>query len=318
MHIAVVIPAYNVAAFLRDAAESVIRQTHADWSAIIVDDGSTDATAVVAADYRDPRIRVVRQSNAGVSAARNAGLHQIFPGGHAPHEMKTVRRPDAVLFLDGDDWLAPHAMATLSDALDDAPWAVASCGHYARVDADGRARHFWAPQQGDLLERLLTRNLFANCGHLLIRREAIETAGDFRGDLAYGEDWEFCVRLALLGKFVGVASPDPVLFVRERPGSAYMSRATDPAAYQPALEAIFLNPGVINRLGRTRLDQLRQRAASETAWAVGRELIRHGRRAEGLHSLIRSLHTSPSMKRLVLVGLSRYQIGPFRPYGNTG
>ena len=168
MHIAVIVPAFNVAPFLREALLSVLDQTHADWSLIVVDDGSTDATAAVAASFPDPRIRLVRQDNAGVSAARNRGIRCAEPA-----------TPSAFLFLDGDDWLAPDALALLAEALDAAPWAVAACGRYARVAADGTDRLSAAPQDGCLLERLLVRNLFANGGHLLIRQEAVETAGAF-------------------------------------------------------------------------------------------------------------------------------------------
>ena len=115
MRIAIIIPAFNVAPFLRQTVNSVIDQTHLDWELVVVEDGSTDATASVAASFGDARIRLIRQDNAGVSAARNRGLR------HAGS-------PDALLFLDGDDWLAPDALIVLSDTLEAAPWAVAACG----------------------------------------------------------------------------------------------------------------------------------------------------------------------------------------------
>ncbi len=133
----------------------------------------------------------------------------------------------------------------------------------------------------NLLERLLVRNLFANGGHLLIRRAAIDIAGGFRHDLSYGEDWEYWTRLALLGRFVPAAAGDPVLFVRERPGSAYLRMATDPACFATATDAIYGNPEIMRRFGAPRLRTLRRRAEAETAWVIGRELIRHGRLCDG-------------------------------------
>ena len=156
------------------------------------------------------------------------------------------------MFLDGDDWLAPAALGLLAETLEDAPWAAAAVGRYARVDSNAVARLSPPPARGCLLERLLTRNLFANGGHLLIRREAIEAAGDFRSDLVYGEDWEYWTRLAAQGEFVAVPSRSPLLFVRERLAGAYLSRATDPGAYRPALKAIYGNPGLAERLGTAR------------------------------------------------------------------
>ena len=78
MHIGVVVPAYNAASWVGDAIASVIAQTHRDWSLVVVDDGSTDGTGAVAANFRDARIRLIRQANAGVSAARNRGIAELL------------------------------------------------------------------------------------------------------------------------------------------------------------------------------------------------------------------------------------------------
>ena len=148
------------------------------------------------------------------------------------------------------------------------------------------------------------------------RRRALPplAAGDFRRDLTYGEDWEYWTRIALLGEFVSVQSRTPILFVRERAGSAMLTKATDPAAYRAAIDAIHRNPAIANRLGGSRLPPLRRRADAETAWAVGRELIRHGQRRAGQRWLGRSIIGAPSVRRLLLIGLSWLRIGPFRPY----
>jgi hypothetical protein len=376
VHVAVVIPAFNIAAFLADAIVSLLDQTYRDWSLVVVDDGSTDATAVVAARFKDSRIRLIRQPNSGVSAARNAGvaavlsrngracassackglgqstlpvaniawpdsavgvprgqaqiatIAAVMPAGgeagaspdvaarspRAVLDRETGASPEAVLFLDGDDWLAPDAVATLVGTLEDAPWAVAAVGRFAQVGLDGTARLAPRPPQGGLLERLLTRNLFANGGHLLIRRQAIQAAGAFRVDLSYGEDWEYWTRLALEGEFVAVSSDSALLFVRERLGGAYLARAIDPQAYRPALDVIYHNPGLVKRVGPARLSAFGGRAEAEVAWTVGRELIRRGRLRDGLSWLGRSVCEAPSPKRLAMVGLSWLRLGPFRPY----
>ena len=95
----VVIPVYNVAPYLRECLDSLRFQSFSDWEAVCVDDGSTDGSGAILDEYAavDKRFRVVHQSNAGVSAARNVALKAV--GG------------DYVTFLDGDDiygrdWLA--------------------------------------------------------------------------------------------------------------------------------------------------------------------------------------------------------------------
>jgi glycosyltransferase involved in cell wall biosynthesis len=282
---------------------SVIGQTHRDWSMVVVDDGSTDMTARVAAGFPDARISLIRQDNAGVSAARNRGI--------------AAGVSDACLFLDADDWLAPYALARLARALAASPAAVASAGAYARQAVDGTTRWAPAPRCENLPERLLIRNLFANGGHILIRRTAIERAGGFHPGLRYGEDWEYWTRLALLGDFVPAAGRAPLLAVRERPGSAYLRMATDPACFEPATNAVFGNPEIIRRFGAD-LPRLRRRADAETAWVIGRELIRHGRHRDGWRWLGKSLCLTPTLKRLALAGLSPAGIGPFRPYPAPG
>jgi glycosyltransferase involved in cell wall biosynthesis len=301
VHIAIIVPAYNAARYLRGCIASVVAQTHRDWSMVVVDDGSADATAGIPDSFHAPRIRLIRQANAGVSAARNRGLK--------------AAAGDACLFLDADDWLAPDALARLAAALGAHPRALAVSGPCARVAADGSIRRMRPSPDGDLLERLLVRNLFANGGHLLIRWEAIEASGTFRTDLSYGEDWEYLTRLALQGPFAALRRRSaPVLFVRETPGGAYWRMATDPVHFAASLDAIHTNAAIRQRLDAHRLRELRRRAEAEMAWVIGRELFRHDQFGDGWRWLGRSLRRAPTLKRLVLAGLSWTRIGPFRPY----
>lgn len=282
---------------------------------IVVDDGSRDNTAQVVAAFDDPRLGLVRQDNAGVSAARNTGLDAL-PGD-----------VDAVLFLDADDFLAPDAMARLAAALDAAPNAAAAYGAYGYVHETGHpgTRAFEVKAgpfpEGDILEDLLERNLFANGGHVLVRHG---TCGSFNTSLRFGEDWEFWVRLALRGRFVVVPGRTPLLFVRRRAGSAYLRMAIQPDSFQPVMDAVFDSPAVHNRLATARRYALRKRAEAENAWVVGRELVRHGRVNEAMKFLRRAITLRPSMKRLLMVAaipalpfLPESLHGPFRRYPST-
>lgn len=93
--ISVIVPVYQSEGYLRRCLDSLVGQSMGDVEIICVDDGSTDGGPAILSGYaaRDPRIRVVRQANAGLSAARNAGL--------------AVARGDFVLFCDSDDWVEP-------------------------------------------------------------------------------------------------------------------------------------------------------------------------------------------------------------------
>jgi hypothetical protein len=213
--------------------------------------------------------------------------------------------------------IAPDALARLAAALEPSPDAVAASGACAFVGSGDTL----LPQCGDILERLLVRNLFANGGHLLLRRAVVQAAGGFRPALAYGEDWEFCIRIALLGPFVATRGPKPVLFVGQHSGGAYQRLACDPTAFVPCMDAIFGNPVLVSRFGPRRLTAIRRRTEAENHWIIGRELIRHGRQAEGRVWLRRSVRAAPTPKRAALLAaayalplLPLAMRGPFRPY----
>jgi glycosyltransferase involved in cell wall biosynthesis len=371
VRIGVVIPAYNAASWIADAIRSVLAQTHRDWRLVVVDDGSTDGTGDVVAGFPDPRIRLTRQANGGVSAARNAGIRELSawcginesPSGPArappswrglappstslllasrkdvdgrakpghddwgavrataealvAHQALSGDTPAAFLFLDADDWLAPDALERLAAALAAAPHAVAASGPCAFIDT-GRVRR---PPSGHLLHRLLVRNLFANGGHLLLRAVAVRAAGGFVPGIAYGEDWEFWIHIALQGPFAALASRAPVLFVRQCAAGAYRRLASDPAAFAPCMDAIFGNPALLARLGPRRLAAIRRRTEAENQWIIGRELIRGGKDADGRTWLRRSVLAGPTPRRAVLLAIAHLLPlvppglrGPFRAY----
>ncbi len=293
--VSIITPAYDVAPFIGDAVASARAQSWPGWEMVVVDDGSRDGTGDAAeqAAAGDPRIRVIRQANAGVSAARMAAI--------------AAARGGALLFLDADDWLAPEALGRLAETLQAAPDAVAAYGAWAAVAEAARPGE--APLRvksgpypaGDVLEHLLVQNLLANGGHLLARREAFDATGGFRPGLRYGEDWECWIRLALRGPFAAVPGEAPLLFVRERAGSAYRRMAGDGASFAPAMAAIWENPQLLERLGPERAARIRGRAEAENAWVVGKELIRHGSQAEGLKRLRASVAAAPVPKRVALL-----------------
>jgi glycosyltransferase involved in cell wall biosynthesis len=315
VRIAIITPAFNEAPFIAAAICSVLAQTHRDLCMVVVDDGSTDATSKVVTGFADPRLRLIWQCNAGVAAARNRGMASADG--------------DALLFLDADDWLTPTALATLAATLDATPEAVAAVGPYARMDVlgqpAGRQTRRPLPNPSDLLARLVVQNQFANGGHLLIRRDAARKAGTFRPGVIYGEDWDYFVRLALQGPFAFVAAPAPLLFVRSRAEGAYRRLAADPDAFAPCMAAIYDNPELAARFGAARLAMLRRQAEAENAWVVGRELVRHGRAAEGRRWLTRSVAAAPSLRRMGLLAaahalplLPQAWRGPFGAYAASG
>lgn len=105
MKFSIIVPVYNVAQYLPTALDSVVSQTERDWECVCVDDGSCDGSAEILDTYaaRDARFHIVHQPNRGVAVARNAALDVV--------------KGEWIVFLDGDDVLAPWALELYADML---------------------------------------------------------------------------------------------------------------------------------------------------------------------------------------------------------
>lgn len=101
--ISVIIPVYNIQQHLRECLDSVLGQSYPHLQVICVDDGSTDESPAILAQYaqKDPRVQVIRQQNAGPGAARNTGLE--------------AATGEYVIFLDSDDWFEPDFLEKMVD-----------------------------------------------------------------------------------------------------------------------------------------------------------------------------------------------------------
>jgi len=116
--ISVIVPVYRAEKTLEACVNSVLAQTFGDWELILVDDGSDDESGRMcdAFSAADARIKVIHQQNAGVSAARNAGIAEASG--------------DWIAFLDSDDWLEPQMYETLLNELHKTGADTAGCGHW--------------------------------------------------------------------------------------------------------------------------------------------------------------------------------------------
>ena len=119
--ISVIVPVYRVEAYLDRCVNSILRQTFGDFQLILVDDGSPDSCGRMCDAYalRDPRIHVIHQKNAGLSAARNAGIDWVF-GSSDSHWLT---------FIDSDDWVHPEMLQRLLDAAQSQGVSISVCGY---------------------------------------------------------------------------------------------------------------------------------------------------------------------------------------------
>jgi glycosyltransferase involved in cell wall biosynthesis len=207
--VSVVVPAYNAERFLEDCLRSVQAQSFGDFECIVVNDGSTDGTAAVAAAIDDARFRVLTKENRGtVSDARNAGLG--------------AASGDLVAFLDADDVWLPDKLARQVELLDTNPdIGLVYCG-YAIADEDlTPATILWPDDSDPRFERwlLLEGNGIAPSSTTLLRRAALDLAGQFRLELSVSEDVDLAERAA---RVTGVGYIDDCLVLyRTHPGQGH-------------------------------------------------------------------------------------------------
>ncbi|MEO6447032.1 MAG: glycosyltransferase [Gemmatimonadaceae bacterium] len=210
--VSIIIPAFEAAESLGMTLGCVLAQTMPQWEVVIVDDGSTDDTRRVAAEWvaRDPRIRLVSTPHRGVSAARNEGMS------HA--------RYDLFLFLDADAEIHPAHLERLTEALaGDLSAAVAVSG-WGRIATDGgllEARS--VAVTGDLFDLLATTSL-GPIHACLARRRLVDEAGGFDVSLVTCADWDLWQRIARTGASF-LALPDVGAWYRMLPASASMDGA---------------------------------------------------------------------------------------------
>lgn len=188
--VAVVLPCYRQAHFLAEALESLSVQSHPPSEVVVVDDGSPDDVAGAASAF--PEVRLVRQENAGLAAARNRGLAECT----APF----------VVFLDSDDRLLPDALATNVAALLEQPLAAFSWG-FNRPFADDGRRLDWGPTSFEgtpSYSRLLETNVVGAPVGVMFRAGLVRDVGGFSVSLSACEDYELYLRLAREHPFVCV------------------------------------------------------------------------------------------------------------------
>jgi glycosyltransferase involved in cell wall biosynthesis len=182
--VSVVIPCYNQAHFLSEAIESVLCQGYTNVEVVVVDDGSTDNASEVASRYERAGVRLIRQENRGVSAARNRGLDET--------------QGEYVVFLDSDDRLLPGALEVGVKDLEAHPACALVFGRHMLIETDGSSLGSpFPPYTGgtDYYEALL-RDSYPGMNDVMFRRAVLEAVGGFDASLPAAEDYDLYLRVA--------------------------------------------------------------------------------------------------------------------------
>jgi glycosyltransferase involved in cell wall biosynthesis len=204
--LSVIVTVYNQAEPLAATLDGLIHQTFRDWEAIIVSDGSTDASLSVARRYAsaDARIRAISQRNGGPSVARNRGVADI------------ASSSEYVLFLDAGEVLLPSALMRLLAAVEGAPGAAGAYGLLGGRSVDGGGATRRGVKDGQIARwpdaEPTTFAVVAvagsgpvSPGQVLIRREALLASGRWDPVLERAADWDLWLRLTRNGPLAYLA-----------------------------------------------------------------------------------------------------------------
>ena len=168
LSLSIIMPVFNGAAFLPEAVKNIKQQGYQPLEIVIVDDGSTDETARIAAEFKD-RVNYVYQTNQGPSAARNKGLE--IAGG------------EIIGFLDVDDQWPEGTLQVMMDNFNQ---------HPETEIVMGKVKNWWV--RDDKREEFSAPYIGVNIGAALFRKEVFAKIGNFDPNLRYGEDIDLFMR----------------------------------------------------------------------------------------------------------------------------
>ncbi len=272
----IIVPAYNAAAFLPAALDSVIAQTFPDWRIILVDDGSQDNTPEIAGAYSSrlgEKLLYIRQSNAGLPAARNTAIRSASA--------------ELMALLDADDVWLPRRLELSVAAFSGRPQVGLSYGFNARIDPDGQVIDTFtrpnAHAEGSVARYIYMRELDLPCPTVTFRRKAALEVGLFDETLRASEDRDMWVRIAQ--RYQAALIPEVIAHYRVSP----QAMTTDPErmfrAQMQFIDKHYGQPGCDWRARRVALGWIyRQRAEA---------LAQRQRPREALSSALHALSAHP-------------------------
>ena len=175
--------AYNGERYLREAVDSILSQSCTDFELIVVDDGSTDGTSAILTSYSDPRLRVIRHDNQGLTRSLNLAIAQA--------------RGEYVARQDADDRSLPERLAIQADFLDAHP-DIALVGSAVKVISSAGAelatfRHPTEP--AEIAATLRTYNCFWH-GSIMFRRDSFLELGGYDERFVTAQDYDMWLRFS--------------------------------------------------------------------------------------------------------------------------
>lgn len=273
--VSVVIPAHNAAEFVGDAIDSVLQQSYRHYEILVIDDGSSDATASIVARYSG--VRLLRQPQRGAGAARNAGIRSS--------------KGELIAFLDADDWWTPDKLERQVALLASRPDVGMVVSEHINVHTNAPS---FVTDKRSTFDGDAVRGIFLNSmvgtPTVMVRRGVLHAVGLFDESLRCAEDENLWMRIAL--KYPIVLLPAPLAHVRIRADSLSRDNAALSAAVHRHLDLLPQRyPEIARRLGA--LIEMRRAALF---FSTGLHALAHEKFAAARQAFANSFRTRPGLK----------------------
>ena len=193
--ISVVMPAHNSAGTVREAIESILRQTFQDFEFIIIDDASTDDTGAIIQAFDDPRIRLIRNAeNLGATKSLNKGMD--------------VARGKYIARMDADDLSLPHRFETQFNFLENHPDYALVGSSYLQMDGKDNVISLVRVllEDREIKEGLKKQNWFGH-GSVMMRKSALQRVGGYDEKFIFAQDYDLWLRVAEKYKMANIDEP---------------------------------------------------------------------------------------------------------------
>lgn len=277
--VTVVIPVYRSERFILETLRSALAQTLADLEIVIVDDGSPDHSIDLCRTIRDDRIRYVHQDNAGLAAARNAGIR------HAAGRF--------IAFLDSDDRWAADKLQRHVHHLEARPDLGLSYSFSALIDERGRSLGTYQTlgRPETTAARCFECNPIGNGSNAVIRREVFEELGaKFDEELRQAEDFELWVRIATCTGWRIGCIPRPLTEYRIHSGGLSADVDRQRLFHMKAIDKI-------ERYAPDLVARHRRAAEANLNWYLARHLLSSYRRRNTARTILSAFRLSPRVTR---------------------
>lgn len=224
--VSILMPMKNAEAFIQQTVQSLLDQTFSDFELIVIDDGSSDASLLLAASFSDKRIRILEGNKKGIAAALNIGLK-------AAHG-------DYVCRCDSDDTYPPDRLKNQIDWLSVHRNFIAVCGKFSSMDEKSRviAEFKSGESECNIASELLDGKTRTHLGTYLVRKKVLEELDGYREYFITAEDIDMQLRLAEKGSIGYI--PENMYFYRIHNKSITHVQSSNKREFYEAMARDFL------------------------------------------------------------------------------